>query len=259
MPTILEKRVRRNIIRNIILGALLGALGFFLLIVLFLRLSKLYIGSIRWDLLEGFSSLMNLVLLISVSSFGLSQFYSSERKSTAERLEQERQEQERQEREKAREKFEINKLSYEIYQAVFARIADPEQEAARRWILINMDAPVDGEDLAEWYERVNEKVMAADGTGDVAEGQEAIKLTLNAFDYIGFIADHYWKMDDDALGWISAPIAKVWERLGPYVDQVQKLRGVDDYYLSAQYIGKLCIEWRASRGFAKETIVKNTP
>ena len=36
---------------------------------------------------------------------------------------------------KSREKA---KLSYEIYQAIFEKLTDPEQEAARRWILVNI-------------------------------------------------------------------------------------------------------------------------
>ena len=49
------------------------------------------------------------------------------------------------------------------------------------------------EDLAEWYERENQKAMEKGGEDEMPDGQKAIKLTLNAFDYIGFIADHFFE------------------------------------------------------------------
>jgi len=48
-------------------------------------------------------------------------------------------------------------------------------------------------------------------------------------------------------------------RLGPYVERVQELRGVRDYYLSAQLIGERCVTWRESKGWKPEKISKDTP
>jgi len=90
------------------------------------------------------------------------------------------------------------------------------------------------------------------------EGQQAVKLTLNCFDYIGFIAKHYWDIEEDSLDWISAPIAKVWRRIGPYVLHVRTLRDTTDYYLFAEYIGNLCVEWRANKGLPDEEYVAKT-
>ena len=94
--------------------------------------------------------------------------------------------------------------------------------------------------------------------GDLPEGQKALKLTLNCFDYIGFIANHYWEIEADSLDWISAPIAKVWRRIGPYVLHIRTLRETTDYYLSAEYIGNLCVQWRQKKGLDDERYVKRS-
>ena len=100
--------------------------------------------------------------------------------------------------------------------------------------------------------------MSSTGTG-LPEGQNAVKLTLNCFDYIGFIVKHYWDVEKDSLDWISAPVAKVWRRIGPYVDHVRTVRKTTDYYLFAEHLGNLCIEYRRSKGLKDEEIVKETP
>ena len=100
--------------------------------------------------------------------------------------------------------------------------------------------------------------MKGGGRDKLPEGQKAVKLTLNCFDYIGFIAIHYWEIEADSLDWISAPIAKVWRRIGPYVEQVRALRNTTDFYTSAEHVGKLCINWRKDKGMDDEEIAKNT-
>lgn len=155
---------------------------------------------------------------------------------------------------------EKSKLSYDIYNAIFDKLTDPTQESARRWILENINIKGNDEDIASWYKRTNEKIMkkTARSKDGLPEGQNALKLTLNCFDYIGFIASHYWETEKDSLDWISAPIAKVWRRVGPYVLHVRTLRKTTDYYLSAEYVGDLCVQWRKAKGLPDEEIAKNT-
>ena len=102
--------------------------------------------------------------------------------------------------------------------------------------------------------------MAVDGSsGDgPPEGQRAVKMTLNLLDYIGFIAKNYWDIEDDFLDWLGLPIAKIWKRIGPYVLEIRSLRKVNDYYIFAEYIGNLCIQWRKNRGLPDEEFAKNT-
>ena len=218
----------------------------------FLILASIFIGTLayfgivllafpafsnNWNLLEGFVGVISLALLVGGLTFALTEYIGTEKAKEADKA----------------------KLSYEIYKAIFEKLTEPEQEAARRWILSNIDIKKD-EDIAVWYKRTNTKVMrvARDNTGDLPEGQKAVKLTLNCFDYIGFIANHYWEIEDDSLDWISAPIAKVWRRIGPYVMYVRTLRNTTDYYLSAEYISNLCVKWRQDKGLADEEYVKKT-
>ena len=191
-----------------------------------------------WSHLEGFANVISLALLVGGLTFALTEYINTEKAKEADKA----------------------KLSYEIYKAIFEKLTDPEQEAARRWILSNIDIKKEDEDIAAWYKRTSTKVMRAarDNTSNLPEGQKAVKLTLNCFDYIGFIANHYWEIEADSLDWISAPIAKVWRRIGPYVLHIRTLRETTDYYLSAEYIGNLCVQWRQKKGLDDERYVKRS-
>jgi hypothetical protein len=192
-----------------------------------------------WTLLDSFVGVVSLALLVG----GLS--YTVLDRIRAEYAE---------EREKT-------KLSYEIYQAIFEKLTDPEEEAARRWILANIEVKKDDEDIEAWYQRMHARIMQGreGDPGEPPDGQEFVKRTLNCLDYIGFIANHYWEIGENSLDWLSPPIAKMWRRLGPYVQHVRTLRKAKDYYVPAEYIGELCIQWRRDKGYADEEYVENTP
>jgi len=195
--------------------------------------------SAYWSLFDVFSSLLSMSLLAGGFTFALAEYIDKEKAKQADKA----------------------KLSYDIYKAIFDKLTDPEQEAARRWILSNITIKGDDEDIAAWYKKTDAKIMKVTGGNkdELPEGQKAVKITLNCFDYIGFIAAHYWEIEKDSLDWISAPVAKVWRRLGPYVRHIRDLRNTTDYYLSAEYVGDLCIEWRKSKGMPDEEIAKGTP
>ena len=196
-------------------------------------------GKQNWDLLGGFVSVLTLSFLIgSIVTTVIDRINADVVES--------------------REKV---KLSYDIYRSIFEKLTDPEQEAARRWILANIPIKKDNEDIDAWYGQTHAKIMAGGSEADTSlpEGQRFVKMTLNCLDYIGFIAKHYWDIEDDSLDWLSPPVAKVWRRLGPYVLQVRKLRHATDYYAFAKYIGDLCIEWRRQGGLEDEEFAKNTP
>ena len=189
-------------------------------------------------LLEGFASVISLSLLAGGLAFALADYIDKEKAKQTEKA----------------------KISYEIYNAIYAKLTDPAQEAARRWILSKIDIKKEDEDIDPWYERTHAIIMSGAGgesTG-IPEGQNAVKLTLNCFDYIGFIAGHYWEVESDSLDWISAPIAKVWRRIGPYVLHLRKLRNTTDYYLFAERVGDICVEWRKNKGLPDEEIAPNT-
>jgi hypothetical protein len=221
-----------------LLAILFTLVGYSITMRLFNIFSLNVSGTQDWNLLGGFVSVLTLSLLVG----GL--VTSVIERVNADVIES---------REKA-------KLSYEIYQAIFEKLTDPKQEAARRWILVNINIKKDDEDLPAWYARTQERIMAAEGGQDdvLPEGQRAVKMTLNLLDYIGFIAKNYWDIEDDSLDWLGLPVAKIWRRIGPYVLEIRSQRKADDYYIFAEYIGKLCIRWRQNRGLPDEELVKNT-
>lgn len=235
LTRIIENRILKFVFISFI-SIILGIAGIYAIFKLFPHFSQVIWGKLDWAMLGEFSGVISLGLLFGGLVFAGLEYFSKEQA-------------------KADEK---NKLSYEIYQAIFEKLTDPEQEVARRWILAEIDEKGKGEDLASWYEKTNQKIMANAVGNDIPEGQKSIKLTLNCFDYIGFIADHFWDADEDSLDWISAPIAKVWKRIGPYVERVGELRGVEDYYTSAQSIGNRCIDWRKKRDWDKEKFPENS-
>ena len=216
-----------------------STLGYFLLMWAFPFFSRRYLGSLDWNMLGGYVSVITLALFAGGIAFALVEYNDKENNSRRERA----------------------KLSYDIYRAIFEKLTAPENEAARRWILANIRIKGPGEDMESWYQETQATIMSRHGEakdGELPEGQKAIKLTLNCLDYIGFIANHYWDIDEDSLDWISPPVAKVWRRIGPYVEHIRTLRKARDYYLSAEYIGKRCIEWRRSRGLPDEEYASGT-
>ena len=240
---------RRNIIFKLIpigiTSLVFVLLGFLVIVNLFPPFSNYTSGEVNWNLLEGFASVISLALLAGGLIFAVTEYTSKENAREAEKLAEQR--------EKA-------KLSYDIYKAIFDKLTDPEQEAARRWILTNITIKKDDEDIDVWYKKTHAKIMRGGrrNKDGLPEGQNAVKLTLNCFDYIGFIALHYWEIEADSLDWISAPIAKIWRRLGPYVEHVRELRKTTDFYTSAEHVGELCIKWRKDKGMDDEEIAKNT-
>jgi hypothetical protein len=218
----------------------LGIGGFRLLMWAFPFFSRAYFGNVAWDRLGEFVSVVSLVLVTAGLAFALAEYTDKENAKRRERA----------------------KLSYDIYQAIFEKLTAPDYEAARRWILANIPVKKPEEEISAWYKETQARIMGrppgTEEVGGLPEGQTSVKLTLNCFDYIGFIANHYWDVDDDSLDWISPPIAKVWKRIGPYVQHIRTLRKARDYYLSAEYIGNRCIEWRQSRGLPDEEYATQT-
>jgi hypothetical protein len=220
-------------------GALAVA-SYFVILILFRAFAFGASQSLQdWTLLDSFVGVVSLALLVGGLTY-----------TVLDRIRAEYSE----EREK-------NKLSYEIYQAIFEKMTDPEEEAARRWILVNIKIKRDEEEIESWYQRTHVKIMERgnDNQSNLPDGQKYVKQTLNCLDYIGFIANHYWEIGENSLDWLSPPVAKVWRRLGPYVRHVRTLRGAKDYYVPAEFIGELCIQWRKEKKLPDEEYVEQTP
>lgn len=213
-------------------------IGYIVTIWLFRVFSINTTGSENWDLLDGFAGVLTLSFLMGGLATSLIDRVNADMVES---------------REKA-------KLSYEIYRTIFQMLTDPEQEASRRWILANIPLKKEGDNVHDWYQHAQAKIMATENgqAHELPAGQRAVKMTLNCLDYIGFTAKNYWDVEDDSLDWLSPPIAKVWRRIGPYVGEVRRLRKADDYYMFAEYIGNLCIQRRQVRGRPDEEFAANT-
>jgi len=185
-----------------------------------------------WGLLEGYASMLTLVILVGGLVFTVWEYSRQE-----------------------------SQISFQIYQAIHTRMTNPAEEAARRWIFTNIK-PLDEVDMTldQWLEKTaNEMHHKPDKWDrDMAPGHQAVKTTLNTLDYVGFIAENYVNVEGPLLEWMSPPIAKVWERLAPYVEHERESRGEPDYYKAASAIGEKCVTWRKQQGLRSKIIERGT-
>jgi hypothetical protein len=170
-----------------------------------------------WDHLEGFTSLITLSLLLGGFVFAIREYYRQE-----------------------------NQISFQIYESIHKKLTDPEEEAARRWIYEEINPPREDEDKEKWINKVEQKIHDPSGVeaGELPIGRKSLKRILNSLDYFGFLTENYVSVKKPFLRWMSAPVAKMWERIETYVIYEKNERNEKDYYESAFYIGKLCVDYR---------------
>jgi len=179
------------------------------------------------NLLEGYVSVLTLAILIGGIVFAAREYLRQE-----------------------------SQLSFQIYESIHAKLTDPAEEAARRWIIINIE-PLEKEDsIEEWIKDFSGKMQKRpnDWKEELPPGHQYVKTALNALDYFGFVAENYVSVEGPLLEWMSPPIAKVWERISPYVERERETRKEPDFYISASYIGEKCLDWRTKMGFKSEII-----
>jgi hypothetical protein len=193
-------------------------------------------------LLEGIMSLVSVAFILGGSVFALREYITSE-------IQQRREELDREEEEK--------KVAFNVYREIFDRLMSPEDVEARRWIINNIPKQEDGEDEQEWVAQVKLIIHQRPQNWEGAPpGQEHLKRVLNTFDFVGFAAGHYWPINDELLAWMSAPIAKAWERIGAYVENESKERHEPDYYRAARELGQRCVAWW-NEHYPDSTIIPN--
>jgi hypothetical protein len=223
------RRIWRAIVRRLVWSALI-AIGVFILALLLFYLTPVLPNGphhLDWSLLEGFISLLSLALVLGGSVFALREYISNE-------IQQQKDE---------------KKVAFDVYQVIFDRLMNPEDTAARRWIILNVPVLPPGEDRAEWVKQVRARMheLPDDWQGEMPPGQAHLKRVLNTLDFVGFVADHYWDMwrtDDELVQWMSSPITKMWERIGPYVEYEAEERDEPDFYQAARMLGQYCLQWR---------------
>lgn len=147
-----------------------------------------------------------------------------------------------------------SEMSFQIYEAISQRLTNEEEEAARRWIYNNIPLLQDTETEEEWLKTVFALIhdQKNKGASGFSVGQEHLKRVLNALDYFGFISEHYMSVEEPFLEWMSAPVAKMWVRIGPYVEDEGLKREERDYYRSAKYIGDKCVAYRKKHNLKSE-------
>lgn len=159
---------------------------------------------------------------------------------------------------------EKQQLSYEHFRNINEHLTSTEQEEARRWIYINIPIKTEDLPLNEWLDVVKKAInhKPKGWTEPRTPGQKYLKMVLNDFDYIGFIFKNFWEIQPELekayIGWLSPPVAKVWERIGPYVKAQRTERNEKDYYEAAGAIGDYAIEWRKKNGYSESEIIKDT-
>ena len=230
---------RRKLIGLILLSALIGSGVFFLVSLWFYPafISQMSgADAVEIAYLEGFTSLMTLAALSGGFVFWI-----------IDRRQQE-------ESDAARE----NSLSFQQFQDIHDRMVTLEQEEARRWIITQIPVKPSDQPIEEWFAEVTALIeVKPDGwTETRSPGQNYIKHVLNNLDFIGFISHHFWDAKAGEIDWLSPPVAKVWQRIGPYVQHISDLRNEPDYYISAREFGDFCIQWREQKGLPKSNIVE---
>lgn len=192
---------------------------------------------VNWSILDGIAGLATVSLVMGGIVFALIDYVQNA----------------------VQRKREDAETSFNIYKEIYDRLMNPEALAARRWVILNLPTIDELQnDKKAWLERVHLQVnkVPRGWKGDRPPGKEYIKEILNTFDFIGFVAKHYWNMENELVMWMSPSIAKVWERLELYVEEEARLREEPDYYESAREFGKYCVEWRRKH-YPKSKIIKN--
>ncbi|MGD2028235.1 MAG: hypothetical protein PVI99_10495 [Anaerolineales bacterium] len=202
---------------------------------LFDRLFSTIYPRVEWANLEGFTGLISLMLLFGGLIFAL----VDRRQTIAKEIEEKR------------------KLSYEQFQTIHDRLVESEQEEARRWIITTIPVKPEDQPIEEWFEQVTKLINRKPKEWKEARtpGQQHVKQVLNNLDFIGFVSEHFWQAREADLEWLSPPVAKVWLRLGPYVEHMRELRQEPDYYKSASTIGDICIAWRKAHDLPESEFV----
>lgn len=233
-------RIRRATVgRLLLLGllSLVAAVGIFAVVLwLFPETAKLPGArtSADWESLGDIANLITLSLVVGGGVFVFVEYINNE----------------------IQQRRESAETSFNIYRELFQRLTNPEDTAARRWIIQNIQPCGTSQPSEEWLGQTRTKLISTtEGwNADTPIGQFYLKQVLNTFDFIGFVAGNYWNMEDELVEWMSAPIAKVWERIGPYVENEASERNEPDFYKSAREFGEYCVKWRRDH-YPKSVII----
>jgi hypothetical protein len=242
-PKLIEIETRNRLLRT---GVISLAIVVFTLILVMLSFPR-FITSLRatvtageaeravdWGLLEGLASLATVSLVLGGIAFAFTEYIQTT----------------------VQQRRESAEASFNIYKEVYEKLMNPEATAARRWLILNLPVRQPGEDDRSFLQRTTAALNArpGGGTGERPPGLDYLKDVLNTFDFIGFVANNYWNMDQALVSWMSPSVTKVWERIRLYVEDEAKRRNEPDFYQAARDFGNNCVAWRENR-FPKPNII----
>lgn len=195
------------------------------------------VGEINWSLLEGIASLVTVSLVIGGLAFAFIEYVQTAVQQSRENAE----------------------TSFNMYKEVYYKLMVPEAVAARRWIILNLPVKQDHEDDQTWLRRTIDALdKHPEGQNcERSPGRDCLKEVLNTFDFIGFVAKHYWNMNNELVTWMSPPVAKVWERIHLYVEHEAEKRNEPDFYESAREFGEYCVNWRKKQNLPQANVIQD--
>ena len=240
-PKQIEQKTKARLLRT----SLISLIVFFAVLLLILRFLfplTTYLpdsnpgGEINWPLLEGIASLITVSLVIGGLAFAFIEYVQTAVQQSRENAE----------------------TSFNMYKEIYYKLMTSEAVEARRWIILNLPTKQDHEDDQAWLRRTIDALdkLPQGQEGGRPPGRDYLKEVLNTFDFIGFVAKHYWNMDNELVTWMSPPVAKVWERIHLFVEHEAKLRNEPDFYESACEFGQYCLEWRNAH-YPPSTIISD--
>ena len=191
---------------------------------------------VDWTILEGIMSLLTVSLVIGGGVFVFFEYINNE-------IQQMR---------------DSAQASFNIYTQLYDRVTSPIDTAARRWILQNLSVQTENQTKEAWLQQVQTKLLenSEESPTDVPLGQTHLRRVLNTFDYIGFVSENYWNMENELVDWMSPLVAKVRDIIGPYVEYEAVLRNEPDFFQSARSFGNHCLQWR-NKHYPKWNIIED--
>ncbi len=225
---------QNNVWRRVICKLIkLGMISSLVVVIVF----SLGLFFIPGDLLEGVSGLATVALVVGGLIFTFVEYSKSE-------VDEERKNAE---------------TRFNLYQGIFDRLMSLGEIEARRWIIKNIPLYDPEQSKEEWVSQVRGIIFnkSLTGGGGITPGHQYIKQVLNSFDNLGFVMENYWDLDPALQDWLAPPIAKIWQRIGPYIEEEAQRRQEPDYYDYARRLGESSVKWRNSMDLPQPKFVED--
>ena len=208
----------------------------------------------RWSQLEGIMGLITVALIMGGGLFALAEYIEGEEQRRIADAERQKAEDERLKADQEQAK----QQSFTLYASLVERLMNDDEIEIRRWIIRHVPLLTADMDRDVWIGDVRNVLFRnTDPACDANHGQKCVKSALNTLDYLGFVALNYWELDGPLLDWLYPMVSKVWERIGPYIEEEASRRREPNYYRWARAIGNRCVEWRISKNMPEPIFIED--